>query len=61
MSEYLQTPGLTIEGTGVLDNFDRELVVLRLPDGTTIGQRLIDEGFARELSMAVRKPATMAA
>ncbi|MCR9151232.1 MAG: thermonuclease family protein [Rhodobacteraceae bacterium] len=47
MSELLQTPGLTIEDSGQLDPFKRPLVVLRLPDGSTIGQTLIDEGLAR--------------
>ncbi|UWQ93018.1 thermonuclease family protein [Rhodobacteraceae bacterium M382] len=47
MSELLQTKGLIIEDSGEVDVFDRPLVVLRLPDGSTIGQRLIDEGLAR--------------
>jgi len=48
MSELLQTPGLVVEDYQQLDAFDRPLVKLRLPDGTTIGQRLIDEGLAVE-------------
>lgn len=47
MAELLKTPDLTIENSGELDVFDRPLVVLRLPDGSTIGQRLIDENFAK--------------
>lgn len=47
MSEYLETPGLTIEDSGRVDVFRRPLVVLRLPDGSTVGRRLIDEGLAR--------------
>lgn len=47
MSEYLQSDQLVIEDSGQLDAFKRPLVVLRLLDGTTVGQRLIDEGFAR--------------
>lgn len=39
MSELLQTPGLTVEGSGEVDPFKRPLVVLRLPDGTTVGQK----------------------
>lgn len=48
MSELLQTPGLRVENSGILDDFERPLVKLRLPDGTTIGQRLIEEGHAVE-------------
>lgn len=47
MSELLQTPGLRIEKSGENDNYNRPLVVLRLPGGSTVGQALIDEGFAR--------------
>lgn len=47
MSQLLQTDGLVVEDSGEIDVFDRPLVVLRLPDGSTIGQTLIDEGFAR--------------
>ncbi len=47
MVELLQTPGLTVESSGRKDRYGRPLVVLRLPDGSTIGQHLIDEGFAR--------------
>ncbi|KPU83827.1 hypothetical protein JI58_07345 [Marinosulfonomonas sp. PRT-SC04] len=47
MSKYLQTDGLVIEDSGQLDVFKRPLVVLRLPDGTTIGQHLIEGGYAR--------------
>jgi endonuclease YncB( thermonuclease family) len=46
MSELLQTPGLTVEDSGQVDRYGRPLVVLRLPDGSTIGQTLIEEGFA---------------
>jgi endonuclease YncB( thermonuclease family) len=48
MSTLLQTEGLTIEISGEKDRYQRPLVVLRLPDGTTIGQTLIDEGLARK-------------
>lgn len=47
MSQLLQTDGLVVENSGQTDAFDRPLVVLRLPDGSTIGQTLIDEGLAR--------------
>ncbi len=46
MSVLLQTPGLTIEDSGEVDRFGRPLVTLRLPDGSTIGQHLIDESLA---------------
>lgn len=46
MSELLQTPGLIVEDSGEDDSFNRPLVWLRLPDGTTIGERLIADGFA---------------
>lgn len=48
MAELLATPGLTIEDSGAIDRYRRPLVVLRLPDGSTIGQTLINEGLARE-------------
>ena len=49
MQELLNTPGLTIEDSGDRDKTQtrRRLVVLRLPDGQTIGQQLIDESHAR--------------
>ena len=49
MQELLTTEGLVVEDSGEVDDTQthRPLVVLRLPDGTTIGQRLIDEGHAR--------------
>ena len=48
MTEYIKTPNLTIEDTGAVDQFKRPLVVLRLPDGSTVGQHLIDEGYAQK-------------
>ena len=47
MEALIKTPGLTIEDSGEVDRFDRPLVVLRLPDGRTTGQILIDDGYAR--------------
>ncbi|MEM7711443.1 MAG: hypothetical protein AAF264_11980 [Pseudomonadota bacterium] len=49
MAELIATEGLTIEDSGVRDRTSsrRRLVTLRLPDGTTVGQTLIDEGHAR--------------
>lgn len=55
MSELLQTPGLVIEDSGEIDVFDRPLVWLRLPDGRTIGERMIQEGFARVWTPEYRK------
>lgn len=46
-AELIATPGLRIEDSGELDRGGRPLVILRLPDGTTVGQTLIDEGLAR--------------
>jgi micrococcal nuclease len=48
MAELLRTPGLTIEDSGEIDRFERPLVVLRLPDGRTIGSVLLAEGLAVE-------------
>ena len=48
MSELLQLPGLVVEDSGVMDRFDRPLVVLRLPDGTPLGRIMIEEGLAME-------------
>ncbi len=47
MSELLETPGLLIEDSGEVDPFDRPLIWLRLPDGSTIGEVMINEGLAR--------------
>jgi endonuclease YncB( thermonuclease family) len=48
LQELLETPGLVIEDSGEIDRFERPLVTLRLPDGQTAGQVLIDEGLAVE-------------
>jgi endonuclease YncB( thermonuclease family) len=50
MAELIATPGLVIEDSGERDDTQthRRLVVLRLPDGSTVGQTLIEEGHARE-------------
>ncbi len=48
MSEFLMVEGLVVEDSGIEDFYGRPLVVLRLPDGSTVGQRLIEEGYARE-------------
>ncbi len=48
MGEFIATPGLVIKDTGQKDFYSRPLVVLRLPDGSTVGQRMIDEGYAEE-------------
>ena len=47
MAELIKLPGLTIEDSGEVDRGGRPLVVLRLADGTTIGGRLVKEGYAR--------------
>ena len=48
MGELIASPELRIENSGQVDQFERPLVWLRLPDGSTIGERLIAEGYARE-------------
>lgn len=48
MAQLLLTPGLTVEDSGEIDRFDRPLVVLRLPDGRTIGSVMLAEGLAVE-------------
>ena len=48
MSELLQLPGLVVEESREIDRFGRPLVVLRLPDGRTLGSILIEEGLAVE-------------
>lgn len=54
LQALLQTPGMVIEDSGEVDPFDRPLVTVRLPDGSTAGQTLIDEGLAREWRPGVR-------
>lgn len=48
MAELLRTPGLIIVDSGEIDRYDRPLVVLRLPDGRTIGSVMLAEGLAVE-------------
>lgn len=48
LQEIIETPGLVIEDSGEADRWERPLVTLRLPDGQTAGQTLIDEGLAVE-------------
>lgn len=47
MADFLRVDGLVVEDSGVRDDEGRPLVVLRLPDGSTVGRHLIDEGLAR--------------
>lgn len=46
LQELIETPGMVIEDSGEIDHFGRPLVTLRLPDGQTAGQILIEEGLA---------------
>ncbi len=46
MAELLKTSGLIIEDSGEMDRYDRPLVVLRQPDGRTIGSVMLAEGLA---------------
>ena len=48
LAQLIETPGMVIEFSGEVDRFDRPLVTVRLPDGSTAGQTLIDEALARE-------------
>jgi endonuclease YncB( thermonuclease family) len=48
MAELIRTPGLTIEDSGQIDRWERPLVVLRLPDGRTVGSVMMAEGLAVE-------------
>ncbi|MEP2627443.1 MAG: thermonuclease family protein [Hyphomicrobiales bacterium] len=47
-AELLRTPGLVIHDSGVINSNDRPLVWLRLPNGTTVGEIMIREDYARE-------------
>lgn len=48
LQELVETPGMVIEDSGERDTTQhtRRLVTLRMPDGRTAGQILIDEGLA---------------
>ena len=48
LAQLIETPGMVIEFSGEVDRFDRPLVTVRLPDGSTAGQTLINEELARE-------------
>lgn len=54
LQEIIETPGLVIEDSGETDRWERPLVTLRLPDGQTAGQILIDEGLAVEWTPGYR-------
>ena len=47
LEELIQAPDLKIEDSGVIYRFDRPLVWLQLPDGSTVGDKLIEEGHAK--------------
>lgn len=46
LQELTEAPGMVIEDSGEVDPLERPLVTLRLHDGQTAGQMLIDEGLA---------------
>ena len=46
LSELLRLDQITIEDSGKKDRYKRPLVRVRLPNGSTAGQTLIDEGYA---------------
>jgi len=46
LEELVKTSGLLIEDSGEKGSWGRRLVRLRLPNGETIGQTMIDEKFA---------------
>jgi endonuclease YncB( thermonuclease family) len=48
IGELIDTPGLRIEDSGEVDQFERPLVWLHLPDGSTVGETMIAEGYAEE-------------
>ena len=48
LGAHLGSEGLEVWDSGVRDRFDRPLVSLRLPDGSSVGNRLIEEGHAVE-------------
>lgn len=54
LQELIETPGLEVQDSGERDPFDRPLVTLRLPDGRTAGQILIEEGLAVEWTPGYR-------
>lgn len=46
LDELLAGEGVTVENSGVIDDLKRPLVRVRLANGRTAGQTLIDEGYA---------------
>ena len=54
LAQLIETPGLVIEDSGETDRWERPLVTLRLPDGQTAGQILINEGLAVEWTPGYR-------
>jgi endonuclease YncB( thermonuclease family) len=46
LAELLRLDRVTIEDSGKKDRYKRPLVRVRLPNGSTAGQTLIEEGYA---------------
>lgn len=46
LQQLVKTPGIKIEDSRAVDSSGRPLIRIRLPNGKTAGQTLIDEGFA---------------
>ncbi|MBX3584747.1 MAG: thermonuclease family protein [Rhizobiaceae bacterium] len=46
LQQLVKSPGIKIEDSLAVDNSDRPLVRVRLSNGKTAGQTLIDEGYA---------------
>lgn len=48
LQQLLDTEAIVIEDSGKVDRFERPLVWLRRPDGSSVGATLVAEGLARE-------------
>ncbi|MEW9837994.1 thermonuclease family protein [Mesorhizobium marinum] len=46
LQQLMKTPGIMIEDSRAVDRTGRPLIRVRLPNGKTAGQTLIDEGYA---------------
>ena len=56
LSQLVKAPGVKIEDSRAVDSSDRPLVRIRLPNGKTAGQMLIDEGYAVVWTPGYKRP-----
>lgn len=56
LSQLVKTPGVKIEDSRAVDSYNRPLIRIRLPNGKTAGQTLIEEGYAVVWTPGYKRP-----